>query len=136
QAVESVARDVTERTDDGEIQEHHQTRSGEAMTKLRTKIRPFMLRRTKESVAAELPEKQEMVLQVQMEREHEQLYQQILQRERKNVLNLVADMDSNRISIFRSLTLLRMLALDPSIVDDQYAHVPSSKLNELMSRLT
>ncbi|MDN6637522.1 MAG: SWF/SNF helicase family protein, partial [Yaniella sp.] len=45
-------------------------------------------------------------------------------------------MDSNRISIFRALTLLRMLALDPSIVDDQYAHVPSSKLNELMSRLT
>lgn len=113
-----------------------QTRSREAMSKLRTKIRPFMLRRTKESVAAELPDKQEMVLQVPMEPEHEKLYQSILQRERKNVLNLVADMDSNRMSIFRSLTLMRMLALDPAIVDDEYAHVPSSKLNELMSRLS
>lgn len=113
-----------------------QTRSREAMSKLRTKIRPFMLRRTKESVAAELPAKQEMVLQVPMEPEHEKLYQSILQRERKNVLNLVADMDSNRMSIFRSLTLMRMLALDPAIVDDEYAHVPSSKLNELMSRLS
>lgn len=136
EAGQRVARTEPGKTDDVETQVQRQTRSREAMTKLRTKIRLFMLRRTKESVAAELPEKQEMVLQVQMEREHEQLYQQILQRERKNVLNLVADMDSNRISIFRSLTLLRMLALDPSIVDDQYAHVPSSKLNELMSRLT
>src|SRR5699024_6082609 len=30
----------------------------------------------------------------------------------------------------------RMLALDPAIVDEQYAHVPSSKLNDLMRRLT
>ena len=136
EAGQRVARTEPGTNDDVEQQVQQQTRSREAMTKLRTKIRPFMLRRTKESVAAELPDKQEMVLQVQMEQEHEQLYQQILQRERKNVLNLVSDMDSNRISIFRSLTLLRMLALDPSIVDDQYAHVPSSKLNDLMARLT
>lgn len=135
EAGQRVARTEPGNTEDTEEQVQQKTRSREAMTKLRTKIRPFMLRRTKEAVAAELPDKQEMVLQVQMEREHEQLYQQILQRERKNVLNLVADMDSNRISIFRSLTLLRMLALDPSIVDDQYAHVPSSKLNDLMARL-
>lgn len=135
EAGQRVARTEPGSSDDTEEQVQQKTRSREAMTKLRTKIRPFMLRRTKESVAAELPDKQEMVLQVQMEREHEQLYQQILQRERKNVLNLVTDMDSNRISIFRSLTLLRMLALDPSIVDDQYAHVPSSKLNDLMARL-
>lgn len=127
------------RTEPGKPDEERadqQSRSREAMDTLRRKIRPFMLRRTKESVAAELPDKQEMVLQVPMEPEHERLYQQILQRERKNVLNLVADMDSNRMSIFRSLTLMRMLALDPAIVDDEYAHIPSSKLNELMSRLS
>lgn len=136
EAGQRVAR--TEPSTDNDVEERvqQQTRSREAMTKLRTKIRPFMLRRTKESVAAELPDKQEMVLRVPMEPEHEKLYQQILQRERKSVLNLVADMDSNRMSIFRSLTLMRMLALDPAIVDEEHAHVPSSKLNELMSRLS
>lgn len=134
EAGQRVAR--TEPGTSDEERADQQTRSREAMDKLRTKIRPFMLRRTKESVAAELPDKQEMVLQVPMEPEHDKLYQQILQRERKNVLNLVTDMESNRMSIFRSLTLMRMLALDPAIVDDEYAHVPSSKLNELMSRLS
>lgn len=135
EAGQRVARTEPGKHDDEERADHH-ARSRAAMAKLRTKIRPFMLRRTKESVAAELPDKQEMVLQVPMEPEHEKLYQQILQRERKNVLNLVTDMESNRMSIFRSLTLMRMLALDPAIVDDEYAHVPSSKLNELMSRLS
>ena len=135
EAAQRVARTEPGNTDDVETQAQQRMRSQQAMSTLRTKIRPFMLRRTKEAVASELPDKQEMVLQVQMETEHQQLYQQILQRERKNVLNLVADMDSNRISIFRSLTLLRMLALDPAIVDEQYAHVPSSKLNDLMGRL-
>ena len=134
EAGQRVARTEPGKPDDERAGQ--QTRSREAMSRLRTKIRPFMLRRTKESVAAELPDKQEMVLQVPMEPEHEKLYQQILQRERKNVLNLVADMESNRMSIFRSLTMMRMLALDPAIVDDEYAHVPSSKLNELMSRLS
>src|SRR5690625_3991668 len=60
----------------------------------------------------------------------------MLTREGKNALNRVADMDYTRMSIIRSLTLMPMLALDPSSVDDEYAHVPSSKLNELMDRLS
>ena len=42
----------------------------------------------------------------------------MLQRERKKVLGLIDDIEQNRFTIFRSLTLLRMLALDPGIVDD------------------
>lgn len=110
-------------------------RADERMRRLRTRIRPFMLRRTKEKVASELPEKQEQVLRVPMEAEHQTLYDRVLQRERKKVLNLITDMDANRMSVFRSLTLLRMLALDPAIVDEDYAKVPGSKLNDLMSRL-
>src|SRR5699024_8331604 len=51
------------------------TRSREAMNKLRTNMRPFMLPWPNDSLAAELPDKQERVLQVPMESEHEQLYQ-------------------------------------------------------------
>src|SRR5699024_1093042 len=76
EAAQRVARTEPGNTDDVETQAQRQMRSQQAMSTLRTKIRPFMLRRTKEAVASELPDKQEMVLQVQMETEHQQLYQQ------------------------------------------------------------
>lgn len=45
------------------------------------------------------------------------------------------DLDSNRMAIFRSLTLLRMLALDPQIVDEDNATTASTKLDDLLERL-
>jgi superfamily II DNA or RNA helicase len=107
------------------------------MEVLRSRLRPFMLRRTKEMVATELPEKQEQVLRVTLGPEHRALYDSVLQRERKKVLGLIEeDMDRNRFIVFRSLTLLRMMALDPSIVDaEAHGDVPSSKLEALFDRL-
>src|SRR5690625_6128778 len=75
-----------------------------------------------------LPEKQEQVVRVPLEPAHRRLYDRILQRERQKLLRLVEDMDSNRFVVFRSLTLLRMLALDPAIVAEEHREVPSSKL--------
>ena len=114
--------------------------TGEApqrMEQLRRRIRPFLLRRTKELVAKELPEKHEEVLTVTLSPEHRAVYDSVLQRERKKVLGLIdTDLDRSRFIVFRSLTLLRMLALDPSLVDaDEYADVPSSKLEALFDRL-
>ena len=95
-----------------------------------------MLRRSKELVAKDLPSKQEQILQVELEPAHRKLYDRVLQRERRKVLGLLGDMDGNRFTIFTSLTLLRMLALAPQIVDDQYASVPSSKLERFLDDLT
>jgi SNF2 family DNA or RNA helicase len=44
-------------------------------------------------------------------------------------------MDRNRFTIFQSLTLLRLLALDASLVDDEYAKVGSAKLDVLQEHL-
>ena len=114
--------------------------TGEApqrMEQLRRRIRPFLLRRTKELVAKELPEKHEEVLTVTLSPEHRAVYDSVLQRERKKVLGLIdTDLDRSRFIVFRSLTLLRMMALDPSLVDaEEYADVPSSKLEALFDRL-
>ncbi|MGD6980719.1 MULTISPECIES: DEAD/DEAH box helicase [Citricoccus] len=109
--------------------------AAERMARLRRRIRPFMLRRTKELVASDLPPKQEQVSHVELVPKHRRLYDQVLQRERKKVLGLLQNMDENRFVIFRSLTLLRMLALDPAIVDEEYASVPSSKMEQLMENL-
>jgi superfamily II DNA or RNA helicase len=114
--------------------------TGEAsgrMEQLRRRLRPFLLRRTKELVAKELPEKHEEVLTVTLSPEHRAVYDSVLQRERKKVLGLIdTDLDRSRFIVFRSLTLLRMLALDPALVDgEEYADVPSSKLEALFDRL-
>ncbi len=106
-----------------------------ALARLRRRIRTLMLRRTKEQVAPELPERQEQVLRVQLGREHRKVYDTHLQRERQRLLGLLEDFDANRVAIFRSLTVLRRLALDASLVDDAYAHVPSAKLDVLVDQL-
>ncbi|MGW9826386.1 SNF2 domain-containing protein/helicase-like protein/SWIM zinc finger [Brevibacterium pityocampae] len=106
------------------------------MVQLRKRIRPFMLRRTKELVASDLPEKQEHTTVVELAPKHRKLYDTVLQRERKKLLGLIKDMDRNRFIVFRSLTLLRMLALDPAIVDaEEYGDIPSSKLDGLLDNL-
>ncbi|WP_029433168.1 DEAD/DEAH box helicase [Blastococcus sp. URHD0036] len=107
----------------------------ERLAALRRRIRPLMRRRTKEQVAAELPPKQEQVLEVVLDPKHRKVYDTHLQRERRKVLGLVDDLDRNRFTIFRSLTLLRQLALDASLVDDAYAGIPSSKADAFLEHL-
>ncbi|MFT4259653.1 DEAD/DEAH box helicase [Microbacterium sp.] len=96
---------------------------------LQRRLRPFLLRRTKELVATELPPKQEQVLSIELHPKHRRLYDVRFQRERQKVLGLVDDVEANRFQIFRSLMLLRQLALDPSLVDEGEA--PSAKLEAL-----
>ncbi|MCU1526263.1 MAG: hypothetical protein JWP75_26, partial [Frondihabitans sp.] len=105
------------------------------LAKLRRRIRPLMMRRTKELVASDLPAKQEQVLRVDLTPAHRELYDLFLQRERQKLLGLVDDLDRNRFIVFRSLTLLRLLALDPALVDEQYEGVGSSKLDVLLDEL-
>ncbi len=105
------------------------------LARLRTRLRPFVLRRTKELVAPELPDRQEQELRVDLSPAHRAIYDTVLQRERQKVLGLLADLDSNRFIVFRSLTLLRMLALAPSLVDAGDTGIASSKLEALRERL-
>ena len=107
----------------------------ERLTQLRRRVRPIILRRTKEQVAQDLPEKQEQVLVLDLNARHKKLYQTYLHRERQKVLGLLGDMQKNRFEIFRSLTLLRQASLDMSLVDAKHATVPSTKLDALMEML-
>lgn len=105
------------------------------LTQLRRRIRPLMLRRTKELVAPDLPPKQEQVLEVELSTSHRALYDVVLQRERQKVLGLLDDLDRNRFIVFRSLTLLRMLSLAPVLVDENDADIGSSKLDTLLTKV-
>lgn len=105
------------------------------LARLRARLRPFVLRRTKELVAPDLPDRQEQELRVDLSPGHRAIYDTVLQRERQKVLGLLADLDSNRFIVFRSLTLMRMLALAPSLVDAGDTGIPSSKVEALRERL-
>ncbi|MGO2541348.1 MAG: SNF2-related protein [Specibacter sp.] len=105
------------------------------LKQLRRRIRPLIMRRTKDAVAKELPPKQEQVLELELAPRHRTIYQRHLQHERQKVLGLLGDMDKNRFTIFKSLTTLRMLSLDASLVDPKYASAPSSKLDVLFEQL-
>ena len=104
--------------------------------RLRRRIRPLMLRRTKELVAAELPAKNDVRVNLPLAPGHRRIYDTHLQRERQKVLGLLEDMDKNRFTIFQSLTLLRRLALDAALIDpDAYEGVTSAKREYLVKRL-
>ena len=104
--------------------------------RLRRRIRPLMLRRTKELVAAELPAKNDVRVNLPLAPGHRRIYDTHLQRERQKVLGLLEDMDKNRFTIFQSLTLLRRLALDAALIDPEaYAGVSSVKRDYLVQQL-
>jgi superfamily II DNA or RNA helicase len=105
------------------------------LTQLRRRIKPLVMRRTKEQVATELPDKQEQVLEVDLHPRHRKLYQTHLQRERQKVLKLIDDMEANRFTILSSLTRLRRLSLHAALIDSTYEDVPCSKIDTLIDQL-
>ena len=119
---ENVVRPI-ERGDNGSLE------------RFRRRIGPFLLRRTKELVAPELPPKQEQVLEVTLGDRHRSIYDTHLQRERQTVMGLVDDFDHHRVAIFRSLTRMRQLSLDAALIDETYSGVGSAKIDVLVEHL-
>ena len=83
-------------------------------------------------MAADLPAKQEQVLEVELHPRHRKVYETHLQRERQKVLGLIDDLNSHRFAILRSLTLLRQLSLHAGLVDAAHAALPSAKIEALL----
>ena len=105
------------------------------LARLSAYVAPFVLRRTKEEVAPDLPDKIVDVVRVDLGKEHRHIYDQFLARERARILDLLRDVDANRMSVLASITRLRQLALDPALVEESYAHVGSAKIEYLADRL-
>jgi len=104
---------------------------------LRKKIHPFVLRRTKEQVAAELPEKTEMVLFCEMGTEQRRVYDAYA-REFRDYLTTREEGDLNRQSmhILQGLTKLRQICDSPALLrDDEYYGDASAKLDVLLEEI-
>jgi SNF2 family DNA or RNA helicase len=117
------------------VQPIEKRKDRELLGQLKRRIRPLILRRTKEQVARDLPPKQEQVLEVELHVRHRRIYQTHLQRERQKILGLIGDLNANRFTILRSLTLLRQLSLHPALVDTAHGDIPCAKIDTLVDQI-
>lgn len=90
--------------------------------KLRQLINPFILRRTKEMVAKELPPVTEQVLTCDMTPEQRQFYDREKSGIRNELLKAIehTGINKNAILALQALTRLRQVANHPILVDDTY----------------
>jgi len=86
--------------------------------KLKRKIAPFMLRRTKDEVLDELPEKIEIVQKVTFGKKQALLYENVRLTMEQKVRDAVADKGLSRshITILDALLKLRQICCDPSLL--------------------
>lgn len=104
--------------------------------KLQIMIRPFILRRTKEEVARDLPPLMEQVVICAMEEEQERIYEKEKSLIRNSILAGIEQdgMNKSGTIILQGLTRLRQLANHPLLLDDmEYAE--SGKYGEIIRML-
>lgn len=111
----------------------------EAKAHLRKLIHPFLLRRTKEQVAPDLPEKSEMVLFCEMGARQRKIYDAYRNSFRSKILGEIEEkgMERSQISILTGLMKLRQICDSPAILnEDEKFENHSVKIEELVRELT
>jgi superfamily II DNA or RNA helicase len=109
----------------------------ETRTLLARALRPFLLRRTKEQVASDLPEKTEQTIYCDLEPAQRKLYDELRAHYRQALLGRVASegIAKAKIQILEALLRLRQAACHPGLIDPKRADDPSAKLDSLLPQL-
>lgn len=105
---------------------------------LRKLLYPFILRRTKEQVAKDLPEKQEMVLFCEMEEEQRNIYDAYRNDYRSQILGSIESqgIQKSQLTILQGLMKLRQICDSPAILNEAEKFPNHSiKLDELAREL-
>jgi SNF2 family DNA or RNA helicase len=89
-------------------------KNAEAQARLARRLRPFLLRRLKREVAADLPEKIEQVSFCELTPEQRCVYQQVIEASRKEVLDAVGaqGLAKSRMVVLTALLRLRQVCCD------------------------
>ena len=125
----------------GELFRHPIERLGnsEKMDQLRKRITPFMLRRTKDVVASELPPKVETLMPVPLQGQQADLYETIrlgMEKTVRDALN-AQGLAKSQITILDALLKLRQVCCDPRLLKLGTASLvqQSAKLEQLLDML-
>ncbi len=113
--------------------------STEKLAQLRARVTPFMLRRTKDLVASELPPKIETLMSVPLQGQQADLYETIRLGMEKTVRNALSTqgLDKSQITILDALLKLRQVCCDPRLLKIGAAAPvrESAKLTQLLDML-
>lgn len=100
-------------------------------------LRPFLLRRTKEQVLADLPPKIEQVIACDLEGEERRRYEKLRDYYRQSLLTRVEEegMERSRMHVLEALLRLRQAACHPGLIDPARTGERSAKLDALLPML-
>jgi non-specific serine/threonine protein kinase len=106
---------------------------------LRRLLYPFILRRTKEQVAKDLPEKMETILFCEMEDEQRNVYEAYRNAYRDKILGVIDNqgIGKSQLTILQGLMKLRQICDSPAILNEEEKYPNHSiKLDELTREIT
>ncbi len=108
-------------------------KDSQSQNRLAARLKPFLLRRTKQQVAKDLPPRTEEEVYAKMEGVQRQLYKAELRRIQKALLGMDSDesVKKNSFAILQGLMRLRQICCHPGLVDKKYVGEGSAKLNAL-----
>ncbi len=100
-------------------------------------VRPFVLRRTKEQVAPELPPKLEQTLYCELAPRQRREYDQLRRHYRESLLTRVEEdgLARSKIQVLEALLRLRQAACHPGLIDRRRVRESSAKLDLLLPQL-
>lgn len=135
--IENSIRDllsILEFTNPGLLQFPPNADIPEALARL---LRPFMLRRTKEAVLTELPDKSEQVLFCEMSTEEAEYYAVIRDRYRQSIEQSVQKngLAKSKLHVLEALLRLRQASCHAGLIDESKRLEPSAKLDLLLRQL-
>jgi SNF2 family DNA or RNA helicase len=103
------------------------------LVELKKILSPFILRRTKEEVLHELPEKTEQIIYCEMSLEQAKEYEKEKSRARNSLLSLDKD-KPDRIQILKSLLRLRQWSNHPKLIEEK-SEIDSGKFTEITNKI-
>ena len=100
-------------------------------------LRPFLLRRTKQQVARELPAKTEQTITCELSKPERALYESLRKHYRASVLARVAreGVKRSQMHILEALLRLRQAACHPALVDRTKTWASSAKLDVVLAQV-
>ncbi|GAA3965548.1 DEAD/DEAH box helicase [Mucilaginibacter dorajii] len=112
-------------------------KSHKRAAELQHKIKPFVLRRTKQQVAAELPEKTEMVLYCEMKEEQRKIYDAYEKEFREYISATTSDeLRKTPMNVLKGLTKLRQICNSPLLIEgEKPPGAESSKIELLIEQI-
>jgi SNF2 family DNA or RNA helicase len=99
-----------------------------AIGTLRSRLEPFLLRRTKEDVAPELPERTEVALACDLSPLQRRLYRGVAEAARRDVFAVVEEqgIESATVHVLAALTRLRQICAHPGLLFEEHRDEPDA----------